>query len=288
MPKVAVVILNWNGKKFLEKFLPSVLSTLPNYAKLYVADNASTDDSIALLKETFPTIKLVENPDNEGYAKGYNDALERIKADYYILLNSDVEVTKNWIEPIIDIMERDDQIAVCQPKLRDYNLRDKFEYAGAGGGFIDKYGYPFCRGRIFQKVEYDEMQYNETADVFWASGACMFVRSNTFWELEGFDPDFFAHMEEIDFCWRAKNKGYRIVCVPQSTVFHVGGGTLPSNSSFKTFLNFRNNLFLLFKNLETKRFYLFSFGDLYSMELQPLNFLWMVRPCMRWQFQEHI
>lgn len=253
MLKVAVVILNWNGRKFLQQFLPSVLEHLPQYAQVFVADNDSTDDSVAYLKESFPTVQLVINSENGGYAKGYNEALKKIQAEYYILLNSDIEVTKNWIEPIIDLMDQNQNITACQPKIRSYHEKEKFEYAGAGGGYIDKYGYPFCRGRIFQELEVDEGQYDNSQEVFWASGACMFVRAEHFWLHDGLDEDFFAHMEEIDFCWRAKNKGFQIYYEPKSLVYHVGGGTLPKNNPHKTYLNFRNNFFLLYKNLESNR-----------------------------------
>ncbi len=253
MAKTAVVILNWNGKSFLEKFLPSVLKHSKGYASVIVADNASSDDSVAFLKSAFPEIITIQNQQNGGFAKGYNDALKHVDATYYILLNSDIEVTGNWIQPVIDLMDSDPQIAACQPKIRSYHQPEKFEYAGASGGYIDGYGYPFCRGRIFQHLEEDRDQYNEPAEVFWATGACMFVRADVFRKFGGFDEDFFAHMEEIDFCWRVKHAGYKIMVCPQSTVFHVGGGTLPKQSSFKTYLNMRNNISLLYKNLPSDR-----------------------------------
>lgn len=253
MVKVAIVILNWNGQKFLEKFLPSVVQNIPHYTRVFVADNASSDSSVKFLQQNYPEIQLIVNQENGGYAKGYNDALEKIKAEYYVLLNSDIEVSENWIEPIIELMESNVNIAACQPKIRSFYEKNKFEYAGAGGGYIDKYGYPFCRGRIFQYLEEDKGQYDDRREVFWASGACMFVRSSHFWELGGLDPDFFAHMEEIDFCWRAKNHNYQIFYEPKSIVYHVGGGTLPKNNPRKTYLNFRNNFFLLYKNLESNQ-----------------------------------
>ena len=253
MLKVAVVILNWNGRKYLQQFLPSLIEHLPEFAEIFVADNHSSDDSVEFLKEKYPLVKLVINKENGGYAKGYNDALKKIKAEYYILLNSDIEVTEKWIEPIVKLMDENQNIAACQPKIRALNEKRKFEYAGAGGGFIDKYGYPFCRGRIFQELEVDQGQYDDTKEVFWASGACMFVRAEHFWKLKGLDDDFFAHMEEIDFCWRAKNNGYQIFYEPESLVYHVGGGTLPKNNPRKTYLNFRNNFSLLYKNLESNR-----------------------------------
>lgn len=247
LPKLAVVILNWNGKDFLQKFLPSVLTHSPE-GSVYVADNASTDDSIILLKEKFPSVKIVINESNGGFAKGYNDALKKIDAEYYVLLNSDVEVTNNWIDPIIKLMDLDRSIAACQPKILDYNNKTKFEYAGASGGFIDKYAYPFCRGRIFSELEEDNNQYNDIKEIFWATGACMFVRASVYHNLQGFDEDYFAHMEEIDLCWRMKNTGHKIFSVPTSVVYHVGGGTLNKVNPRKTFLNFRNNLVTLLKN----------------------------------------
>lgn len=253
--KTAVVILNWNGKQFLEKFLGTVVECSGEEADVYVADNASQDGSVEFIQSTFPMVKLIRHLTNLGYTGGYNEALKQIDADYYILLNSDIEVTPHWITPVIEMMESDPNIAACQPKLLDYYHRDKFEYAGASGGFIDKYGYPFCRGRMFQTLEEDNGQYDDIADVFWATGACFFVRSKVFHELGGFDNRFFAHMEEIDFCWRAKNRGYRIMVCPQSKVFHVGGGTLPKQSWRKTFLNIRNNNIMLFKNLPSDRLF---------------------------------
>lgn len=253
--KVAVVILNWNGIKFLRDFLPGVIEHSQDDATIYVADNASVDGSVAFLKKEFPTVKIICNDANNGYAKGYNDALINIKARYYILLNSDIEVTPGWIRPLLELMEADSAVAACQPKMLSWFERDKFEYAGAAGGFIDKYGYPFCRGRLFQSLEKDEGQYDESTDVFWATGACLFVRADVFWEMGGLDSRFFAHMEEIDFCWRAKNKGYRIRYCPGSVVYHVGGGTLPKSSWRKTYLNMRNNAIMLYKNLPEERIF---------------------------------
>lgn len=253
MIKTAVVILNWNGRKFLEKFLPSVIKYSNEDAEIIIADNASSDDSLQFMKENYPEIRIVINGENGGFSKGYNDALAHIKAEYYILLNSDIEVTENWIKPIINLMESDKTIAVCQPKLRSYLEKHKFEYAGAAGGFIDKYGYPFCRGRLFQLLETDNGQYDDTCEVFWATGAAMFVRADLYQKYGGLDNDFFAHMEEIDFCWRMKNEGFKIMYCPDSVVYHVGGGTLPKNNSRKTYLNFRNNFYLLYKNLPSNR-----------------------------------
>ncbi len=247
VPSVAIVILNFNGRSFLEKFLPNVIAHSEPH-QIYVADNGSTDDSVSFLKTTFTQVKIIDNKINYGYAQGYNAALTSVNADYYILLNNDVEVTANWIEPIIALMENDKKIAACQPKLLDHNNKSLFEYAGASGGFIDKYCYPFCRGRIFNVLEEDKKQFDNSAEIFWATGACMFARSSAFWEVGGFDGDYFAHMEEIDLCWRLKNIGYSIYAEPKSTVYHVGGGTLNKVSSKKTYLNFRNNLSTLTKN----------------------------------------
>jgi len=247
--QVAVVILNWNGKKFLERFLPALIQHIEPDTGIIVADNASTDDSLEFLTTHFPQIRIICNADNGGFARGYNLALKQVEAEYYVLLNSDIEVTENWIAPVIEVMNRDPSIGACQPKIRSYLEPKKFEYAGAAGGFIDKYGYPFCRGRMFLQIEEDHGQYDDLHEIFWASGACLFVRSRLYHELGGFDEDFFAHMEEIDFCWRMNNAGYKIMYVPDSTVFHIGGGTLPKISWRKTYLNFRNNFILLYKNL---------------------------------------
>lgn len=247
--QTAIVILNWNGRKYLQDFLPYVQKFNPNLTKIYVADNASSDDSIKFMKSNFPEVELIELKENYGYAKGYNEALKQIDAKYYILLNSDIEVTENWIEPIIDYLENNPDVAACQPKIKSWHQREHFEYAGAGGGYIDYLGYPFCRGRIFQELEKDIGQFDDIHEVFWASGACLFVKSKVFHDLGGFDEDFFAHMEEIDFCWRAKNQDYKIVYHPESTVYHIGGGTLPKNDPRKTYLNFRNNFCLLYKNI---------------------------------------
>jgi GT2 family glycosyltransferase len=251
--KIAVVILNWNGKKFLEKFLPGVILHSSDVAEIIIADNNSSDDSIDYLVQNHPEIRIIRLGKNFGFAGGYNLALKEVEADFYILLNSDIEVTENWINPVIELMEKNPGVAACQPKIKSYFDPDKFEYAGAAGGFIDKYGYPFCQGRLFQSLEKDEGQYNEPREIFWATGACMFVRSDVFHQLGGFDEDFFAHMEEIDFCWRAKNQGHRIMYCPESAIFHIGGGTLPKKNSRKTYLNIRNNIIMLFKNLEQRR-----------------------------------
>lgn len=253
---IAVVILNWNGQALLEKFLPSVInySQFPN-TTIYVADNASSDESIKWLEENYPNqVEIIRNDGNYGFAKGYNVALQKLKEKYFILLNSDVEVTENWLQPMVDLMERNSDTAACQPKILSYEQKDHFEYAGACGGFIDKYGYPFCRGRIFDSYEKDEAQYNEPIDIFWASGACLMVRSNLFFESEGFEEDFFAHMEEIDLCWRLQRMGHKIKVCPSATVYHLGGGTLQKVNPKKTYLNFRNNRLMLTKNIEQKHF----------------------------------
>ncbi|RYD76160.1 MAG: glycosyltransferase family 2 protein [Sphingobacteriales bacterium] len=247
--QVAVVILNWNGKKFLEQFLPSVLNSSYENMRVIVADNASTDDSVLFLRQTYPQIEIIINSSNEGFAKGYNSALKKIQSDYYVLLNSDVEVTTGWIEPVIALMESDQTIAVCQPKLLAYHNKSEFEYAGASGGWIDKLGYPFARGRVFENCETDRGQYDEPRECFWASGAALFIRPDIYHRLGGLDEYFFAHQEEIDLCWRIKLTGFKIFVQPASVVYHVGGGTLPKGNSRKTYLNFRNNLIMLYKNL---------------------------------------
>mgnify|MGYP001365422213 FL=1 len=250
--KISIVIINWNGKKWLEDFLPKIQEYSSDDVVTVVVDNKSTDDSISFIKNNYPKIKIIENDSNYGYAKGYNLSLKKIESKYYILLNSDIEVTKNWIEPIIKLMDEDEKIAACQPKILDYYNRNKFEYAGGSGGFIDKFGYPLCRGRIFDDIEIDSYQYEDAREIFWASGACLFIRASKFWEVNGFDNDFFAHQEEIDLCWRLKNNGYKIMVEPNSIVYHVGGGTLKVGSPLKTYLNFRNNLCTIFKNSSFK------------------------------------
>ncbi|HLT53491.1 MAG TPA: glycosyltransferase family 2 protein [Flavobacteriaceae bacterium] len=253
--KIAIVILNWNGKELLAKFLPSVVK-FSKGAEIIVADNASTDESVSYVKTHFPDIKIILNNENGGYAKGYNDALKQVDADVFCLLNSDVEVTKNWLEPILNQFNVSSETAIIQPKILDYKQKEYFEYAGAAGGFIDKYGYPFCRGRIFGNIEKDSGQYNDILDIFWASGACLFIRSEVFKDLNGFDEHFFAHMEEIDLCWRAHNLEYKTSYVGTSTVYHVGGATLQTLNPKKTYLNFRNSLFTLVKNAKGNCFFL--------------------------------
>ena len=249
MDKVAVVILNWNGRKMLEKYLLSVVNFSKGEATVYVADNASTDDSMDFLKKNYPDVKTILLEKNWGFAGGYNKALAQIEAEYYVLLNSDIEVTHHWLTPLIEFMDNHPDTAACQPKLLSDNNRDAFEYAGAAGGFIDRLGYPFCRGRVFDTVEDDNGQYDYPLEVLWATGACLFIRANDYWECGGLDERFFAHNEEIDLCWRLRIKGRKIYCLPESAVYHLGGGTLPKGNPRKTFLNFRNNLTMLYKNL---------------------------------------
>lgn len=248
MVSVSIVILNFNGRHFLQKFLPSVIK-YSDGCEIVVADNNSTDGSLDFLKASFPQVKLITFSENYGFCGGYNRALEQLSSDVFILLNSDIEVTENWIDPILKLFEQDNKIAAVQPKLLDFNYKDKFEYAGGAGGFIDKYGYPFCRGRIFDTIETDNGQYDDTREIFWASGACLFIRANLFKSFGGFDDNFFAHMEEIDLCWRLKQEGYKIYYSGESFVYHVGGGTLSYFNPRKTYYNFRNSLLTLFKNL---------------------------------------
>ncbi|WP_312765749.1 glycosyltransferase family 2 protein [Epilithonimonas sp.] len=256
---VAIAILNWNGKKWLEKFLPSVIEH-SSEAEIFVIDNASTDNSVQFLKSNFSSVKIIQNQDNSGFAAGYNKGLKSINADIYCLLNSDVEVTENWIFPIMKLFSEDKNIAAIQPKILDYNQKNKFEFAGAGGGLIDNLGYPYCRGRIFDDIEFDNGQYDDETEIFWASGCSLFIRSDDFWNMTGFDERFFAHQEEIDLCWRLKNNGKKIYYTGKSKVYHVGGGTLNKQNPQKTFLNFRNNLTMLLKNLPAyKAFFILFF-----------------------------
>lgn len=249
LPKVAVVILNWNGRKFLEQFLPALSNTTYPGMEIVIADNGSTDDSLTFLGKNYPQLKLIKFSKNHGFAGGYNRALQEIDASYYVLLNSDVEVEPGWLEPMVNLLEHDQTIAACQPKLLTWRNKKLFEYAGAAGGWLDRYGYPFARGRIFDVFEEDHGQYNTEEPVFWASGAALFIRSRVFHQAGGFDEYFFAHQEEIDLCWRIQLAGYKVYSCPSSVVYHVGGGTLPKGNSLKTFLNFRNNRIMLSKNL---------------------------------------
>ena len=250
--KFAVVILNWNGEALLESYLPSVIKYSEG-ADIYVADNASTDGSVKFLQSHYPTVKIIQNSSNGGFAKGYNDALKYVDADILCLLNSDVEVSPNWFQPILEHFKSHEEVAIIQPKILDLLRKDHFEYAGAAGGFIDMLGYPFCRGRIFQALEKDEGQYDDVRDIFWATGACMFIRKDVFDELGGFDEDYFAHQEEVDLCWRAWNKGYRVRYIGQCHVYHLGGSTLSNMNPKKTYLNFRNSLFSITKNLPRRK-----------------------------------
>ena len=249
MEKVAIVILNWNGLPMLEKYLPSVIQYSRDEATVYVADNASTDGSLEMLRKHFHEVRLILLEKNWGFAEGYNKALKQIEAEYYLLLNSDIEVTHHWLTPMIEFLDNHQDVAACQPKLLSIFDKDRFEYAGASGGFLDKYGYPFCRGRIFETVEEDNGQYDYQADCLWATGAALMIRSKDYWEAGGLDGRFFAHNEEIDLCWRLRIRGRRVVCLPESYAYHVGGGTLPKGNPMKTFLNFRNNLTMLYKCL---------------------------------------
>lgn len=279
-PKVAVVILNWNGKYYLERFLPSVYnSSYPNLT-FVIGDNASTDDSVKFIKKTYPKITLIENDKNYGFAGGYNKVLSHVEADYYIILNSDVEVSPHWIQPVIEAMEADPNVAAAQPKILSSLQPNQFEYAGAAGGFIDKYGFPFCRGRIFNDREIDHGQYNKPTPIFWASGAALFIKSKIWKQSGGFDEDYFAHMEEIDLCWRLKRMGYEIMYYPYSEVLHVGGGSLNKDNPFKTYLNFRNNLAILQKNLPTSKVYYILFIRLW------LDFFALIRFLFKAQFKD--
>lgn len=270
--KIAVVILNWNGVLLLEQFLPSVVKNSAD-AVIYVADNASTDTSIAYVKAHFPSVRIIENKGNLGFASGYNEALKQVDTELYALVNSDIEVTENWLQPILTTFLNEPNTAIIQPKILDFKNKEYFEYAGAAGGFIDQFGYPYCRGRIFDTVEKDLGQYNDNMEIFWASGACFFTRSNVFKELNGFDDDFFAHQEEIDLCWRALNKGYQIKYISESVVYHVGGATLQQGNPKKTFLNFRNSLLMLTKNLPGNKLYSILLGRMVLDGIAGIQFL---------------
>jgi len=248
MKRIAVVILNWNGKSWLEKFLPTVLKYSES-AQIYVVDNASTDDSVLFLENNFPSVKVIQNTENSGFAGGYNEGLKQVKEEIYCLLNSDVEVTEGWLEPVLDLFQQNPEIAAIQPKILSYDRKNYFEFAGAGGGLIDNLGYPYCRGRVFDDLEEDKGQYDDETEIFWASGCCFFIRKSDFWLAGGFDERFFAHQEEIDLCWRLINLGKKIFYTGKSTIYHVGGGTLNKQNPRKTFLNIRNNLSMLVKNL---------------------------------------
>lgn len=275
--KFAIVILNWNGEALLERYLPLVVKYSGD-ADIYVADNASTDGSVALIQENFPTVYLLQNSANNGFAKGYNDALKRVDADIYCLLNSDVEVTPGWLEPIKEAFLQLPEASIIQPKILDLLRRDYFEYAGACGGFLDQFGYPFCRGRIFQAIEKDEGQYDDTREIFWATGACMFIKSEVFHSLGGFDEDYFAHQEEVDLCWRAQNKGLKIYYVGASQVYHLGGSTLSNMNPKKTYLNFRNSLYSITKNLPRKKAFPIIFVRLLLDGIAAIRFILQLKP----------
>lgn len=280
--RVAVVVLNWNGRVLLEKFLPSLVENNHSQSRIYVADNASTDDSLVWLAEHYPQVGIIRNDRNYGFAKGYNVALEGLEEDLFVLVNSDIEVTPGWLDPAIRAFENDPGITAAQPRLRDYKDKRMFEYAGAAGGFIDKLGYPYCRGRIFTVVEEDRGQYDCDTDIFWATGACLFVRRDAFRALGGFDDDFFAHLEEIDLCWRILNTGGRIRYLASSIVYHVGGATLQKYDARKTFLNFRNSLFTLVKNLPAYRIPYVVLCRLLLDGVQGVRFLTEKRPRHTW------
>lgn len=274
--------MNWNGKKLLEQFLPSIVQFSSNLADIYVADNASTDDSVAFVKKHFPAVQIVENVTNGGYAKGYNDALQSINAEVYCLINSDVEVTQGWLDPILEVFKQEANTAIIQPKLLDYKDKTKFEYAGAGGGFIDLYGYPYCRGRVFNHLETDDGQFDDVSEIFWASGACFFIRSEVYDKLGGFDEDYFAHQEEVDLCWRTQNEGYDIKYVGTSTVYHVGGATLQESNPRKTFLNFRNSLLNVVKNVPKQWFLFVVFSRLILDGIAGIKFAFELQPVHTW------
>ena len=274
LAEVAVVILNWNGVHFLEKFLPPLVEfTDQDMADIWVADNGSTDTSLELLNQEFPSVKTIELGYNYGFAEGYNRALDQITAPYFVLLNSDVEVTRNWLVPLYNALKKDASLGACMPKIKSWHDKSLFEHAGAAGGFIDKYGYPFCRGRIFNRIEKDNEQFNSDLDIFWASGACLVIRSELYKRSGGLDPFFFAHMEEIDLCWRIKNLGYNIRFCWESTIYHIGGGTLPKQDHKKTYLNFRNNIILLYKNLPGGKLFRILFPRLILDWISMLQFL---------------
>lgn len=270
--QIAIVILNWNGRKLLEQFLPKVISHSEG-ARIYVADNNSTDDSVAFVSEHFPEVSIIKNTTNGGYARGYNEALRSVEEDLWCLLNSDVEVTPGWLNPIRELFMKFPDTGIAQPKILDFKKKTHFEYAGAAGGFIDRLGYPFCRGRIFQSLEADQGQYNDIREIFWATGACMFIRKDVFQDLRGFDEDYFAHQEEIDLCWRAHNKGYKIRYTGHSQVFHVGGATLNSMNPKKTYFNFRNSLYSITKNLPKRKVFPLLLARLILDGVAGLHFL---------------
>lgn len=276
MPSIAIVILNWNGKELLERFLPSVLQFSPG-ASIYIADNASEDDSVAFVRTAYPQVRIIKNAANEGFAGGYNQALKSVEEDLWCLLNSDVEVTEGWLGPVRQLFESYPEVGIVQPKIKDLLRPAYFEYAGAAGGFLDLFGYPFCRGRIFQSLETDTGQYDDVREIFWATGACMFIRKEVFRSLDGFDTDYFAHQEEVDLCWRARNRGYKVMYTGLSTVFHLGGSTLSNMNPKKTYLNFRNSLFSITKNLPRKKAFPIVLARLLLDALACLRFIFQGR-----------
>lgn len=280
--KVAIVILNWNGRRLLEKFLPSMMKYSKEDAVIYVADNNSTDDSLSFLEKNYPEVKIIRNKINGGYAKGYNDALQYINADIYALVNSDIEVTKDWLKPVIQQFELHENTVAIQPKLLDFKDKTKFEFAGAAGGFIDFMGYPFCKGRIFNELESDHQQYDNSYEIFWATGACFFIKAEIYHELKGFDEDYFAHQEEIDLCWRIQNEGYKIEYVGASTVYHVGGATLQESNPHKTFLNFRNSLYSISKNVPKRFVVIVILLRLLLDGIAGIKFIVELRPIHTW------
>lgn len=288
MPSLAIVILNWNGRHLLQRFLPSVLQYSAG-AEIIVADNASTDDSIPFLKEHYPQVRVIQNEENLGFAGGYNAALQEVEADLFCLLNSDVKVTAGWLAPVLELLAENPSIGIVQPKIRDLNQPTHFEYAGAAGGFLDYFGYPFCRGRIFQSLEADRGQYDDTCEIFWATGACMFIRREVFRELGGFDPDYFAHQEEVDLCWRARNHGYSVYYRGTSVVYHMGGSTLSNMNPKKTFLNFRNSLYSITKNLPGRKALPIVFSRLLLDGIAALRFVFLFKFNHAWAvFRAHL
>ncbi len=277
MITIGVVILNWNGIELLKQFLPDVLKYSPE-ATVYIADNASTDASVDFVRENYPQAMVIQNRVNGGYSKGYNDALSTLSEDVFILLNSDVQVTPYWLEPILSLFKNEPEVAAVQPKILDYKKPDHFEYAGAAGGFIDQFGYPYCRGRIFNSIEKDEGQYEDEIAIFWASGACLAIRKEIFYEVGGLDEDYFAHQEEIDLCWRLHNYGYRIKYTPKAVVYHIGGATLSSQNPKKTFYNFRNSLFNLVKNVPSNKIFWVISVRLILDGLAAFKFLFELKP----------
>ena len=274
--------MNWNGRELLEKFLPSVVQFSQGKANIYVADNNSSDDSIEFLRNAFPGVGIIQNEKNGGYAKGYNDALSRINADVYALVNSDIEVSEGWLAPVIREFKKNENTGIVQPKLLDFKDKSKFEYAGAGGGFVDFMGYPFCRGRIFMELEEDKGQFDDSTNIFWASGACFFIRSKLYHELGGFDEGYFAHQEEIDLCWRVQNEGFEVRYVGASTVYHVGGATLRESHPRKTFLNFRNSLYTIAKNVPKRYVFFVVLFRLLLDAVAGIKFIVELRPIHTW------